>query len=92
MGRYCRQKKVVAFGNSIRKIREETMLKAVNAVKLPLIGSYVGKKLLEKIEKFEPMQITVDEASGLIKNMERNRLGCLKSSKKRESYACKGKE
>ncbi|MDI6886137.1 MAG: hypothetical protein QMD22_07330 [archaeon] len=43
----------------------ETMLKALNAVKLPLIGSSIGKKLLKKIEKFEPMQITVAEASGL---------------------------
>ncbi len=46
----------------------ETTLRAIKAVELSLIGSYVGKKLLEKIEKFEPMQITVDEASGLIKN------------------------
>ncbi|RJS86441.1 hypothetical protein CW713_00255 [Methanophagales archaeon] len=53
----------------------ETMLKAINAVRLPLIGSYIGKKLLEKIEKFEPMQITVDEASELIKNARKVTVG-----------------
>jgi len=46
----------------------EAMLKAINAVRLPLIGSSIGKKLLEKIEKFEPMQITIAEASKLLKN------------------------
>ena len=43
----------------------EAALRAIKSVELPLIGSYVGKKLLEMIEKFDPMQITVDEASEL---------------------------
>ena len=45
----------------------ETMLKAINAVRLPRIGAYICKKLLEKLEKFDPIQITVDEASVFIK-------------------------
>ena len=53
----------------------EIMLKAINAVRLPLIGGYIGKKLLEKIEKFDPMQITVDEASELIKNSNKVAIG-----------------
>ena len=46
----------------------ETTLRAIKAVELPLIGSHISKKLLEKIQQFEPMQILVVEASGLIKN------------------------
>ena len=53
----------------------ETMLEAINAVRLPLIGSSIGKKLLEKIEEFEPMQITVDEALELIKNSKKVAVG-----------------
>ena len=53
----------------------ERMLKAINATKLPLIGCYMGKKLLGKIEKFEPMQITVDKASGFIKDAKKVAVG-----------------
>ena len=53
----------------------ETTLRAIKAVELPLIGGSVSKKLLEKIEKFEPMQITVAEASTLIKNRRKVAVG-----------------
>jgi GNAT superfamily N-acetyltransferase len=53
----------------------EATLRAIKTVELPLIGGYIGKKLLEKIEKFEPMQITVDEALGLIKNARKVAVG-----------------
>lgn len=53
----------------------ETMLKAIKTVRLPIIGSSIGKKLLEKIEKFEPMQITVDDASERIKNTKKVAVG-----------------
>jgi hypothetical protein len=59
------------------KILEDakTMLKTTEAVRLPLIGSSIGKKLLEKIKKFEPVQITIDEASAFIKDAKRVAVG-----------------
>ncbi len=53
----------------------ERMLKAIEAVRLPLIGSSIGKRLLEKIEKFNPMQITIDEASAFIKDAKKVAVG-----------------
>ena len=50
-------------------------MRDLKTVELPLIGGYIGKKLLEKIEKFEPLQITVDEASGFIKNARKVAVG-----------------
>jgi len=53
----------------------EVTLRALKTVEFPLIGRYIGKKLLEKIEKFEPMQITVDEATRFIKNARKVAVG-----------------
>jgi hypothetical protein len=37
----------------------ETALRALKTVELPLIGRYITKKLLQKIQKFEPMQLRI---------------------------------
>jgi hypothetical protein len=48
---------------------------ALKLAGLPVIGRHTGKKLLRKIEKFEPRLVSLEEASSLIENAEKVAVG-----------------
>jgi hypothetical protein len=50
-------------------------LLTLKLVKLPIIGGYIGKKLIRKIEKFEPKLVSLEGASDLIENAEKVAVG-----------------
>ena len=70
---------LMLIGNKLRGIKIENPTKlalySLKFVKIPFIGSLVGKELLKRIRKFEPKLIDMNTASKLIQESKKCAIG-----------------
>ena len=50
-------------------------LLSLKLVKLPIVGKYIGRELLERIEKFKPLLVSPTEAAKFIENAKKVAVG-----------------